>query len=429
VDVASLADSVPFGEPLEVQVTMLGEIAATEMFTVPADVVNAWRTPPVVEFAGTESSASEDSISFLIAIQLSKRWHDSITVNCWVNDGEIHSPSVRSLGSAEPPFSYQAPVVMIPVVIPPGKVLWEKYVDHPDNTLDEEDRVISLALRNADNAVIGPDSLFSHTVFDDDPPPTVHFSVPVTSGSEALTPARLPVTLSSPSGFEVSVEYSVTGGTSEGRGVDFILAAGTLHIPMGDTSASIEFPVIDDAAVEGEETILVSLSSPINATLGELTSHTYIIKDNDETAPVAVEAPTKTRSVISIAILDFQGIGVSAQEAQVLTNRLATKMVALGTYQVIERGQMEQILEEQDFQLTGCTTNDCAVEIGQLIGAQQMLAGSFGKLGTVYIIDMKIIDVETGRILKSTSYDIEGSINRLLSEGLAEAVRRIAVTD
>ena len=131
----------------------------------------------------------------------------------------------------------------------------------------------------------------------------------------------------------------------------------------------------------------------------------------------------------TIAILDFQGIGVSAQEAQVLTNRLATKMVALGTYQVIERGQMEQILEEQDFQLTGCTTNDCAVEIGQLIGAQQMLAGSFGKLGTVYIIDMKIIDVETGRILKSTSYDIEGSINRLLSEGLAEAVRRIAVTD
>ena len=58
-----------------------------------------------------------------------------------------------------------------------------------------------------------------------------------------------------------------------------------------------------------------------------------------------------------------------------------------------------------------------------------MLAGSFGKLGTVYTIDMKIIDVETGRILKSTSYDIEGSINRLLSEGLAEAVRRIAETD
>ncbi len=112
-----------------------------------------------------------------------------------------------------------------------------------------------------------------------------------------------------------------------------------------------------------------------------------------------------------------------------LTNRLATKMVALGTYVVIERGQMEQILREQDFQLTGCISDECAVEIGQLLGAQQMLAGSFGKLGTIFTIDMKIIDVGTGRILKSTSYDIEGSINRLLSEGLEEAVGRITNTD
>ncbi len=148
------------------------------------------------------------------------------------------------------------------------------------------------------------------------------------------------------------------------------------------------------------------------------------------TPPVSrITAVEPAPSVATIAILDFQGIGVSAQEAQVLTNRLGTQMVQLGTYHVIERGQMEQILQEQDFQLTGCTTNECAVEIGQLIGAQQMLAGSFGKLGTVYTIDMKIIDVETGRILRSTSYDIEGSINRLLSEGLAEAVRRIANTD
>ncbi len=136
--------------------------------------------------------------------------------------------------------------------------------------------------------------------------------------------------------------------------------------------------------------------------------------------------PGDISSQLTIAILDFQGIGVSAQEAMVLTNRLGTHMVQLGRYQVIERGQMEQILNEQDFQMTGCTSNECAVEIGQLIGARQMLAGSFGKLGTVYTIDMRIIDVLTGRITKTTSYDIEGSINRLLSEGLAEAVRRIA---
>ena len=65
------------------------------------------------------------------------------------------------------------------------------------------------------------------------------------------------------------------------------------------------------------------------------------------------------------------------------------------TRDLIPDAQMSQILEEQDFQLTGCTTNECAVEIGQLIGAQHMLDGSIGKFGTVYTIDMKIIDVDT----------------------------------
>lgn len=150
-------------------------------------------------------------------------------------------------------------------------------------------------------------------------------------------------------------------------------------------------------------------------------------------AETEVEPPappaTEVTSLPTIAILDFEGIGVSVQEARVLTNRLGTHMVQLGRYQVIERGQMEQILTEQDFQMTGCTSNECAVEIGQLIGAGQMLAGSFGKLGTVYTIDMRIIDVVTGRILRTTSYDIEGSISRMLTEGLAEATRRIAGMD
>ena len=131
----------------------------------------------------------------------------------------------------------------------------------------------------------------------------------------------------------------------------------------------------------------------------------------------------------TLAILDFEGLGISEQEARVLTNRLGTHMVQLGRYQVIERGQMQQVLEEQDFQLTGCTSNECAVEIGQLIGAQQMLAGSFGKFGSIYTIDMRIIDVATGSILRTTSYDVQGEAELLLTVGLAEAARRIAGID
>lgn len=57
-----------------------------------------------------------------------------------------------------------------------------------------------------------------------------------------------------------------------------------------------------------------------------------------------------------------------------------------------------------------------------------MLAGTFGKLGATYTIDMRIIDVETGSILRTTSFDIRGEIDRAVTDGLAEAVRSITGT-
>ncbi len=183
-----------------------------------------------------------------------------------------------------------------------------------------------------------------------------------------------------------------------------------------DEPLSIDIALKEDPAQRSN----FSLPSDVIALIKQSTPLKEIPADRMQKTSTDLET-SKT-----LAILDFEGIGVPAQEARILTNRLGTYMVQLRSYQVIERGQMEEILAEQDFQLTGCTSNECAVEIGQLLGVQQMLAGSFGKLGTVYTIDMRIIDVLTGRITKTTSYDIEGSINLLLTEGLAEAVRRIA---
>lgn len=131
----------------------------------------------------------------------------------------------------------------------------------------------------------------------------------------------------------------------------------------------------------------------------------------------------------TLAIIDFEGLGISEQDARVLTNRLGTHMVQLGTFKVIERGQMQQILREQDFRMTGCTSDECAVEIGQLLGVQQMLAGSFGKIESMYLVDMRIIDVETGGILRTASYEVTGGLDLLIKEGLVEAAKRIAGVD
>ncbi len=65
----------------------------------------------------------------------------------------------------------------------------------------------------------------------------------------------------------------------------------------------------------------------------------------------------------TIAVLDFQGRGISQTEVAALSDRLRNELFRLDVFQVVERGMMETILIEQDFQLTGCISNECLVEV------------------------------------------------------------------
>ncbi len=85
-----------------------------------------------------------------------------------------------------------------------------------------------------------------------------------------------------------------------------------------------------------------------------------------------------------IAINDFEGIGVSDDEAKILSQRLTSEMIALEVYQIIERKEMKRLLDEQKFQYSGCVDLKCAVEIGKMVGAKYMVVGSVSKLGKSY---------------------------------------------
>ena len=123
------------------------------------------------------------------------------------------------------------------------------------------------------------------------------------------------------------------------------------------------------------------------------------------------QQPEKLR----IAILDFTNTGgLSKQETITLGNRLRSMLVKTNAFIVLERGQMEDILDEQGFQQTGCTTTECAIEMGRLLNMQKMISGSIGKLGKTYTIDLSLIDVQTAQIEKSFFRDFKGEIDGLL---------------
>ena len=82
---------------------------------------------------------------------------------------------------------------------------------------------------------------------------------------------------------------------------------------------------------------------------------------------------------------------------------------------MVERNQMEEILNEQGFQQSGCTSAECAAEVGALLGVQNMVSGSFGLLGNTYTIDAKMFSVETGATVRSVSKTYKGDVDNLLT--------------
>jgi curli biogenesis system outer membrane secretion channel CsgG len=113
----------------------------------------------------------------------------------------------------------------------------------------------------------------------------------------------------------------------------------------------------------------------------------------------------KPGEIINLAVADFGGKNVSQADGSIVADFLRTELVNTGVYNVIEKANMDKILAEAAFQQSGCTTSECAAQIGKLLNVQQMIVGNLSKLMDTYYITVNLVEVETGKII--ASYDQE----------------------
>jgi hypothetical protein len=67
---------------------------------------------------------------------------------------------------------------------------------------------------------------------------------------------------------------------------------------------------------------------------------------------------------LSVAILDFEARGILIYEAETLTDRLRTEIAKTGVVHLVDRKLLQNLLEDQGLQQSGCTTDEYAVEVG-----------------------------------------------------------------
>jgi hypothetical protein len=123
----------------------------------------------------------------------------------------------------------------------------------------------------------------------------------------------------------------------------------------------------------------------------------------------------ETQSKTTLSVMDFTYSDIPATEAVLLADALLTEITDTKVFDVVERSKRDEILREQGFAQTGaCDETSCLIEAGQMLAVQKMVGGSIGKIGGNCAINIRVVDVRTGKVDKAITKYYKGSIDQLL---------------
>ena len=129
-----------------------------------------------------------------------------------------------------------------------------------------------------------------------------------------------------------------------------------------------------------------------------------------------------------LAVIDLDPIGVSENETRALSDKLRSHISQLMrekvglkfTSDILERAQIDRILDEHQLKTTGCVSDSCAVEFGKILQADRIVIGSVSLIGQTYSVIVRIVDVETSRTIDSSDRSFKGSIDALITKIIPE---------
>ncbi len=145
------------------------------------------------------------------------------------------------------------------------------------DALSEANETVLVALSGATNASIS-DSQGVLSITNDDAVPSITIGdASITEGNSGTKTVTLTLTLSALSGRIVTVNYATANGTAS-SGSDYASKSGTVTFSAG--TASITVTINGDNTRESNETFLVNLSVPSNATLARTAATVTILNDD-----------------------------------------------------------------------------------------------------------------------------------------------------
>lgn len=162
-------------------------------------------------------------------------------------------------------------------------------------------------------------------------------------------------------------------------------------------------------------------------------------------APGALSAAPSSRRQ-TVAVLPFANDGVGGHERldflrEWLPDVIGASLRSAEELRVVERRELLKILQEQKLGASALASKEGRLQLGKIAGAQTLVFGSFAAIGDTLQLSARIVDVESGVVLKSaavhgdisTARSLGNDLSRRLANDLglsvARAVEAAGVTD
>ncbi|MGB6367393.1 MAG: Calx-beta domain-containing protein, partial [Thermoanaerobaculia bacterium] len=166
------------------------------------------------------------------------------------------------------------------LVFEPGQAAASIAIEVLGDLLDEGNELFAVRLVRASNSDIDDDIGVASIVDDDGPVPVSVSDATVFEGNEGTSLAAFTVSIPFPVVHDVTVDFA-TADDSALAGVDYLPAAGTVTVPVGETSVAFSVEIIGNTDQNPSRSFFVDLSNPapLNVTLGDARGVGTILDD------------------------------------------------------------------------------------------------------------------------------------------------------
>ena len=231
---------------------------------------------PTVSFAVSPTEPlSEGNYTHNVTVSLDRPSHAALDIY-YTLGGDIGDETVRFRipGSGRERF----------VTAPSGATSVDIPVRLLDDTDTLDDTVLNLFLSPRHYYDLGAPASYTLTIIEDDGP-RAEFALTESAVDEANATHNVVLNLNPPADGDVPISYSLNGSTAT-NGDDYSIegvtgSTGSVSASDGETSVTIPLSIIADADAEGDETVVLTLLSSPDYTLGDDRKHTVTIRDDD----------------------------------------------------------------------------------------------------------------------------------------------------